>query len=83
MSRLSKDKLKQLGDTLHGTCDEPTRVAEQLYGPGDYKDLEDDLLGINIEQCSMCGWWSESWELVDDEGDLDGMCEDCRKERGE
>lgn len=44
----------------------------------DHDQLEDKLLDLGIEKCPDCGWYVDSHELFDDEGDIDGHCCNCR-----
>jgi hypothetical protein len=43
-----------------------------------YEKLVDKLLDLNVEQCPTCRWWVEAGELVDDDGDVDKHCANCR-----
>jgi hypothetical protein len=42
-------------------------------------ELTDTLLDNNIEKCPHCGWFTEScWLTDDEEGEVDGYCDNCR-----
>lgn len=43
-------------------------------------ELRDRLLNLSIEECPDCGWFVESSEMFDDEGDVDGHCCNCREQ---
>lgn len=45
------------------------------------RDGEMNLIMLNngYEGCKKCGWFVECGELVNDEGEADGLCTDCRK----
>lgn len=42
------------------------------------EELEDAALNKNIECCEHCGIWVESWDLFNDEEQIDGHCNNCR-----
>ncbi len=45
----------------------------------DQDELDDMLLGLNIEACPGCGWYVDSHDLFDpDSDDMDGCCSNCR-----
>ena len=44
----------------------------------DIGELAEAALDKNVEQCPGCRWWCESGELVDDNGEPDGKCDNCR-----
>ena len=74
---MNDDLLYKLGDYLLGTCKDVVTVLDYLdIDDIDPEDLECELEGINIERCS-CGWWFESCELIDGDGEVVG-CLDCR-----
>ena len=68
-------------DFVIGSCCGETEIAERF--DLDIDDVLEVLLDVNIESCSGCGWWFDCGELVDEEGDLTGYCQDCRKEMEE
>lgn len=63
---------------LEGTCNSAHMAIEYFDLDCTIEDVEEAMLDMNLEQCPMCGWWTESCELVDDEGDVVG-CDQCRK----
>lgn len=42
------------------------------------EDLEELLLNNNVEKCSNCDWFTDSYNLLDDDGEIDGCCDNCR-----
>lgn len=40
--------------------------------------LTEILLEHSVEQCPNCEWYTESFLLLDDEGEPDGYCDNCR-----
>ena len=75
------DDLRKIAEELEGTCDIIPSVLEKLDIEADTSDVESDLLDFNLERCPCCGWWMESWELIDEDGNEVG-CEQCRQETG-
>lgn len=93
-SQLSRSTINKLGETILGTVSYDLITVLELLGdthPDIKKDMEslpiqleeelieDDLEEINIERCYLCGWWCESWELINSDGDVVG-CHDCRND---
>lgn len=37
------------------------------------------MLNNGYEKCTKCGWFVECGELVNEEGEADGLCTDCRR----
>jgi hypothetical protein len=50
-----------------GTCWSNAEIEEKLGI--DIDDVEEHLEESNIERCFDCGWWYESGELIDEEGE--------------
>lgn len=45
----------------------------------DQEELDDVLLDLNVEQCSNCGWYVDSRDLLPDgQDEPDGFCNHCR-----
>ncbi len=43
------------------------------------EELDDVLLDMNVEQCSNCGWYVDSRDLLpNDQDEVDGFCNHCR-----
>jgi hypothetical protein len=80
---INNDVLYKIGSWLQGTCHGPDEAIEHFELECDSSDLQDRLLDINIELCSGCGWWFESGELMDEYGEQDGFCIDCRDDTGD
>lgn len=59
-----------------GTCQSVVAIAEKYDIPED--EVEECLLDEGIEACSGCGWWFEVGELVDDDYENEGYCDECR-----
>lgn len=43
------------------------------------KELEDLLLDFDVERCPSCRLHTDSHALLDDNGNIDGHCNNCRK----
>jgi len=41
--------------------------------------LKELLLNHNVEQCLGCHWYTDSHELLDEDGRIDGHCDNCRR----
>lgn len=78
--KLTQKQLEELGNQLSGTADS---IQSGLQAIGldiddyDATNVEDQLLDLNMEICPGCGWWAESSELVDDDGE-ETSCDNCR-----
>lgn len=70
--------LQDIADDLLGTCKSVEQALEQHELDWNPEETALELLSLNVEQCPVCGWWVESWELVDDNGNL-MACESCRR----
>lgn len=40
--------------------------------------LKDKLLDMNVEECPDCGWYADSSEMLNNDDEIDGHCENCR-----
>ncbi len=58
-----------------GTADSPGDLAQRF--DVDEEDVEEILGDFNVEPCPGCGWWVESGELADENGD-EQHCVSCR-----
>ena len=77
--KINKKELLKYKDLLLGTCISLDQFVENQELKIEMDDLEDLLLDVDIEQCKICGWWFESYELIDyKDEDNYGYCEDCR-----
>ena len=72
--------LTEVSDYLEGTCLSVDAAIEHFELNIDVEDLEDALLDVGLERCSGCGWWMESYELVDDDSEVVG-CIQCREKK--
>lgn len=72
------DVVARVVSNLEGTCSKVEQIAEELG------ITEDDVLNIMLdegyERCSVCDWWCETGELVDEYGNI-VPCEGCRPKR--
>lgn len=69
-------KRDRLADYLEGTCMSLETAVEYLeFDPN--IDWEDEMLTANMETCLGCGWWMESSELIHEDNENTGYCEDC------
>jgi hypothetical protein len=71
--------LKQIDDIcdeVKGYVDGFDRVM-QNHDISD-EDLRELLLDNSVEECPCCGWFVDSYELVNDEGIIDSFCDNCR-----
>jgi len=51
---------------------------QERYGLS-VKELEDLLLDFDVERCPGCRLHTDSHALLDDNGEVDGHCTNCRK----
>lgn len=60
-----------LADSLLGTHGYPETVLER-HGAleVDEDEIDEHLLDHGIEKCPQCGWWVESGEVVDEDGEI-------------
>lgn len=66
-------------DIITSFADGADRVMRALSI--DRATLEELLLDSNVERCKniRCRWYDESSSMLNDEGEPDGFCENCRK----
>lgn len=65
-------------DTVTSYADGAERVMQELGCTRE--TLEEALLDANVERCPNCGWYTDSFHLIDDgEAEPDGYCDNCRK----
>jgi hypothetical protein len=74
---MTHEDLVRLGNRLVGTCDSVETACEQLGLPVP-ADPEDAMLNVNVERCSVCDWWHESFDLAGGDDEEDGICQGCR-----
>jgi len=82
--KLPKDKVQEVAEILMGT----TMSVEAAAGKAglDEDDYQDDADALDqlidyVERCEGCEWWCEPGELADDDDDLCGLCDDCKKDQ--
>lgn len=66
--------LKEIAHALLGTTLSPAGAAEKYGIP----DIEEKMLDFNVEYPTCCGWWVESYELLGEDSEVDGYCDNCR-----
>ncbi len=79
---MNEEPIQKLSQRLLGTCDSISIALENIDEDAedyDICDVENDLLDYQVERCQGCGWWFECCELVSEDYDECGKCEDCRK----
>lgn len=62
---------------LEGTCNSPAQAVDYFDLKCSPEEVEEKMLDMGIEICPGCGWWVESGELVDENGEV-VFCENCR-----
>jgi hypothetical protein len=75
---LSEEQLRDIYSKLQGTCQSVEGLLEFLELDVDPEDVEIEMESMNLERCPFCGWWVESYELINDDCDIVG-CEQCRE----
>lgn len=81
---LEREKLEQVGEYLRGSCKSIGEAIDALELGDDIDEstLEADLLDVETELCSHCGWWHEVCELKFSEERGGALCEQCCDELG-
>ena len=69
-------KIEELAKFLEGTCATIHGAVEFLELDPDI-DWEDEMLTYGMEECKGCGWWSESGELIHEDEENTGYCDQC------
>lgn len=66
-------------ETVTGYADGAYRVMAELGI--DREELDAALLDVNVERCENinCGWYDDASSMLNDDGEPDGFCENCRK----
>lgn len=67
-------------DTVTSYADGAERVMRELGI--DRASLSCLLLDFNVERCPTCGWYCEAGELLGEDSEPDGFCENCRRYHG-
>ena len=67
---------KKVYKYLEGTCLTPQQAIDYFNLKCTPEDVENAMLDLNLEQCPNCGWWVESWELTDENGEPK-FCDNC------
>lgn len=70
-------KREQLASYLEGTCQTIDSAVEHLELDPEV-DWEDEMLTAGMEPCLGCGWWMESSELVHEDEEDTGYCDQCK-----
>lgn len=66
---------------LLGTCNTDYQAAE-IFGISE-EEVLDAVIESEIECCSCCGWWYESYEMNDSQNGSDLICTECFEELNE
>lgn len=69
---------EELVHYLRGTCHTLGMAIESLELDPDW-DWDDEILTANLETCLGCGWWHDSGELVHENDEDIGFCDDCKE----
>lgn len=78
MIQLSTEQIYRLADYLMGTCNSLDGALDALFGIDSAMELHAEsleLLENEVFLCSECGWWAETSETEDRDGDV--VCQDC------
>lgn len=70
---------EKLSYYLEGTCQSLDNAIERLELDPDV-DWEDEMLSANMETCLGCGWWHSSGDLVHENEEDIGYCDQCKGE---
>ncbi|MBA9859197.1 hypothetical protein [Ralstonia insidiosa] len=70
-------ELADLIDTVTGFGNGFGRVIEATGMT--QEALNGMLLDHNVEKCPNCHWYTDSHHLLDDDGGVDGYCDNCRQ----
>ena len=84
--KLSDDNLERLQYYLEGTCQTIHQAMSALELDGyDENIVLDQILNPPhpVEECQECGWWFEAGDLVRENEDDCGFCEQCRLDEEE
>lgn len=73
---------QNLAHYLEGTCQSIDAAIEYLELDPTV-DWEDEMLTAGMELCMGCGWWHASSELVHENDEDTGYCDQCVEERNE
>lgn len=80
--RLSPQMIFALDDKLRGTCMDPLDALATLNIELQANDPDavvvEAMSNRNLERCPHCDWWCETFELVNDDEEVDGHCDNCR-----
>lgn len=78
---LTSEQLEMLQYALEGTCQTLLQALSQLgLTDEDQNEVESRLLDPPhpVEECQGCGWWFEVGDLVRENEDDCGYCDQCK-----
>lgn len=75
---LTPEQIESVVDRATGYVDGFERVLRDESIGLEVDELEELLLDNNVEKCPECAFFVVSHELLNDEGEIDGHCDNCR-----
>jgi len=79
---LSENQIERISEDLIGTCNTIESVMEILMIDEKHKEeVESRIEECDIELCNGCGWWVETYDLINDENEQENTCSNCRESK--
>jgi len=78
MSTLSEEKKRAIAEDLLGSCANPDEFMD-AYGVDDDLDICLAASEYGVENCEICGWWTDEW--TDQYGGI--VCNNCAENDAE
>lgn len=75
---LNSNQIENIIDRVTGYIDGFDRVLRDETLDLDAGELDELLLDNNVEKCPECELYVDSHELLDENGEIDGHCDNCR-----
>ena len=72
------DKWIEIHAFLQGTANSAQAALDCFELDCDIEDVEESMAERNLEFCPTCGWWVDSYELLDDMDEPTETCTNCR-----